>query len=809
MGKAKRDAKTLVLEGLRGVKRAEMRLERGIKRRLGYNVPAEKAKGPRVHPWTKENPGSPHVVDELAKRHCCGCGSCAQTCPKGAITMSMDEEGFFYPVVDRAACVECGLCVKACPTLVKQPENDVVDSCYAEWSDEKTRLESSSGGMFTELARHVLSEGGAVFGAALDEDGVVRHRRADSERELAALRGSKYVQSQTGECYREARELLEAGRSVLYTGCPCQVAGLYAFLGRDYPNLLTADLVCHGAPSPGLLRRYLEETYGGRAVSVSFRDKAVFGWQANMRVALADGSVVNESAARDPYARMFLSCLANRPFCAHCKFARLPRVGDFTLGDWWGVKRHDKSFDDGNGTSLVLVNNERARGVLDGLAPRLERLREFSLELAQPRNGAIDHPLAAHPARARFFGLLGRQSFGKSVRYALGNRFDVGLFGLWYGQNYGSILTYFGLVKVLEGMGLSVALLANPLGSDAGDRGQPTAFARRQGFFITKRRPLSKMGECNAFCDAFMVGSDQLWNPGLSRPYGQSYFLGFADPDKKRIAYGTSFGKADHKMEPRYRERSRYELAQFDAISVRDDFSRRVLSEDYGLGSVKVLDPVLVCDPAEYEALAERAEAPTWVGGHAPAAGERYLLAYVLDPDEGTADLLAEVAQKTGLPVVVALDMNPKKVDENQGLFSGAWKRQVYVLDEPTPEQWLAAFAAADAVLTDSFHGTLFSYVFHRDFVAFPNAARGKGRFDDVLAVLGLQERALPSLEGHVDEVTTLLGHPIDFERSDALLAVERSHSRRWLRTALFSFKRVPTDRAYALVEEKASDERR
>lgn len=805
MGKGKRAAKRLVLNSLRAIKRAELRLERGVKRRLGYEVPVEMDRGPYVHPWTRENPGSPRVVDELAKRHCCGCGSCAQACPKGAVSMAQDEEGFYYPMVDRARCVGCGLCVKACPVLADLPRNDVTDVCYAVWSDDRTRLESSSGGMFAELARFVLESGGVVFGAALDEDCVVRHRGVDYVEGLAALRGSKYVQSQTGSCYLEARELLDAGRSVLYTGCPCQVAGLYAFLGRDYPNLLTADLICHGAPSPGLLARYLEETYGGRAASVRFRDKSVFGWEANMRVTLADGAVVNESAARDPYSRMFLTCLANRPFCAHCKFTRVPHVGDFTLGDWWGIEKHDRSLNDGNGTSLVLVNNARARAVFEGLAPRLERVREFPLSAAQPRNGAIDHPLAAHPARARFFDLLGRQDFGKSVRYALGNRFDVGLFGLWYGQNYGSILTYFGLVRVLEGLGLSVVLLANPLGSDAGDRLQPTAFARRQGFSISKRRPLSRMRECNAFCDAFMVGSDQLWNPSLSRPYGQSYFLGFADPDKKRIAYGTSFGREDHRMEPRYRERSRYELAQFDAISVRDDFSRRVLSEDYGLGSVKVLDPVLVCDPAEYEELARRAGKPSWVGGCGPAAGERYLLAYVLDPDEATAGLLAEVARRTGLPVAVALDMNPKKVDENQALFSGARKDQVYVLDEPTPEQWLAALSGAEAVLTDSFHGTLFAYVFHRDFVAFPNVARGKGRFDDVLRVLGLEDRALPALADHVDDVIGLLGRSVDFGRADARLAVEREHSLRWLRTALFSFKRVETDRAYVRVEEGQS----
>lgn len=809
MGRASRKAKDLIIKGLRGAKRAELRVERGVKRRLGYDVPAKKGDGHYVHPWSKEHPGNPAVVDELDARHCCGCGSCAQACPKRAITMEMDDEGFYYPRVDRRLCVGCSACVRACPVLLDQPQNDAVETCYAVWSDEKTRLGSSSGGMFSELARKTLAAGGAVFGAAYDEDGVVRHHMVDSEEDLSSLRGSKYVQSQTGECYLEARELLKAGRPVLYTGCPCQVAGLYAFLGRDYPNLLTADLICHGSPSPGLLKRYLDETYDGRAVSASFREKDAFGWTMGMSVRMRDGSVVRETASRDPYCRMFSACLGNRPFCSHCKFARVPRVGDFSLGDWWGVERCDKELSDGNGTSLVLVNNARARKAFKGLRGGLALVRELPLAAAKARNGAIDHPLAAHSARARFFGLLGRQSFGKAVRSCLDNRFDVGLFGLWYGQNYGSILTYFGLVKVLEGLGLSVALLANPLGSDAGDRRQPTAFARRQGFFITKRRPLSKMHECNDFCDTFMVGSDQLWNPGLSRPYGMSYFLGFADPTKKRIAYGTSFGKGDHHIEPRYRERSRLELERFDAISVRDDFSRELLARDYGLGSVKVLDPVLVCDSSLYAELASGADELRFVGGHAPSAGEGYLLAYMLDPNERTAGLLAEVSERLGMPVAVALDMNPKKVDENQALFRGAWRRGVYVLDEPTPEQWLAAIEGSEAVLTDSFHGTLFSHVFQRRFVALPNPLRGKDRFDDALGVLGLGDRAVAGLEGHVDEVVELLERPVDYERSNALLATERAHSLRWLKNALFSFKRVSTDRAFVLVEEKDVDERR
>ena len=808
MGSVGKAARKVIIEGLRRAKRAEARAERVIKRRLGYDGPLEGERDSSAHPWESQDPGTPKIVDELAGAHCCGCGSCAQSCPKGAISMVRDEEGFYYPSVDHEACVNCGICVKRCPVLSGQPKNDPVTSCLATWSDRETRLESSSGGMFTVLARHVLSRGGVVFGAAYDEGLVVRHRMVDSEEGLAALRGSKYVQSQTGECYRQARELLEEGKPVLYTGCPCQVAGLCAFLGREYENLLTVDLICHGAPSPGLFERYLKETYDGLQTGVSFRDKRVFGWTASMSVRLADGAVADEAASRDPYMRMFSACLANRPFCSHCKFTRLPRVADLTIGDFWGIGGVDRELDDGNGTSVVLVNNARARAVMDELAPSLERVREFPLQTARARNGAIDGPLPAHPARERFFGLLRFQPFGKAVRYALAPRFDVGVFGLWYGENYGSILTYFGLVKVLESMGLSAALIANPLGSDRGDLLQPTAFARRQGFYITKRRPLSRMHECNAFCDAFMVGSDQLWNPALSGPYGHSYFLSFANPDKRRIAYGTSFGKGGLKVSPRYHERSRYELSRFDAISVRDDFSKQTLRDEYGVGSVKVLDPALLCDPVEYSKLAERANAATFLEGRDPDTSDGYLFAYMLDPNEGSLDALSELGERMGVPVVVALDMNPKLLQARQGLFSGGWRRGVYVLDEPTPEQWLRVLSESEAVLTDSFHGTLFSHVFQKRFVCLPNGMRGRERFSDVLGILGLEDRAVDGLDGNLDAVAGLLATPIDYAASNALLAVERENSRRWLEDAVFTSKCVSTDRAYARVEKKAVDSR-
>lgn len=211
---------------------------------------------------------------------CTGCGACAARCPQRAIRMEIGEEGFVWPVVDTDKCVGCGLCARICPAEHPVCENAEKPECLAAAAADELRRDSSSGAVFPLLAERVLQEGGTVFGAARDEDGTVRHIGVDDLDGLRKLKSSKYVQSETGNCYRQAEELLKAGREVLFSGTPCQIAGLNAFLGRKYDNLLTVDVVCHGVPSPLAFRRYAEElTEEGKkkVLAVNFRDK-VRGW---------------------------------------------------------------------------------------------------------------------------------------------------------------------------------------------------------------------------------------------------------------------------------------------------------------------------------------------------------------------------------------------------------------------------------------------------------------------------------------------------------------------------------------------------
>ena len=304
---------------------------------------------------------------------CTGCRACAQSCPYGCITMEADSEGFRRPVADTTRCTECGLCTAACPVLNRPVSGGLPAAYAAKNRDEAVRAVSSSGGVFTLLAEHVLAQGGVVFGAAYDADFKVEHRMVESLGQLSALRGAKYAQSNIGDSFRQVKEQLSAGKPVLFSGTPCQTAGLRAFLGKDTPNLLLVDQVCHGSPSPAVWEQYLrwqseQKADGHRPVTVNVRAKDT-GW-ANYSVDIRWPYGVNYASSRnsDPYLRAYLESLCLRPSCHRCSFKGLNRISDFTLGDYWGVWDQLPAMSDNKGTSIVLVHTEKAKSLWEQLS---------------------------------------------------------------------------------------------------------------------------------------------------------------------------------------------------------------------------------------------------------------------------------------------------------------------------------------------------------------------------------------------------------------------------------------------------------
>lgn len=329
-------------------------------------------------------------------------------CPHGAIAMGQDGEGFCVPAIDRSLCTECGLCDRTCPVLGHPPEIPGGGTAYAVINhDEEIRRESSSGGVFTALARQVLGRGGVIFGARYDENLEVVHGWAEDEAGLKDFRGSKYTQSRMENSFRECRDFLKTGRLVLFSGTPCQIAGLVAYLREPYENLILIDFICHGVPSPKVWQEYKkfhEKKSAARIVRTASRRKDC-GWkQFSLAFTFGNASEYCQTLDRDWYLQLFLRDICLMESCYQCRFKTQPgcrRPSDITLADFWGVQHEYPELDDDGGTSLVVAHSERGRQLLAGLENCLAK--EIPLESGMRHNPSYCTAVKRPNGRDTFF----------------------------------------------------------------------------------------------------------------------------------------------------------------------------------------------------------------------------------------------------------------------------------------------------------------------------------------------------------------------------------------------------------------------
>ena len=339
------------------------------------------------------------------KRNCCGCGACANACPVKCIKMNADLEGFLYPQADTSVCTDCGKCNRVCPILKDKPENLPLPLAYAAVNRfDGTRKASSSGGIFSLLAEYVLGQNGVVFGAAFNDGFSVVHISAEDEQGIALLRGSKYVQSDTGDSFSRAKQFLDGGRTVLFTGTPCHIAALTAFLGRPYPNLITQDVICHGTPSPAVWKEYLKyrsALAGSEIAEVCFREKLDKKNSTSVYFRFKNGAeYIKTPHGRDDFMKLFLYNKCLRPSCHHCKFKGLRR-SDITLADFWGIGAVAPEMNDKKGVSLVLANTPKGEEILTAVRNNLT-LKKVGFKRSLIKNPSYFHSALPHPARKRF-----------------------------------------------------------------------------------------------------------------------------------------------------------------------------------------------------------------------------------------------------------------------------------------------------------------------------------------------------------------------------------------------------------------------
>lgn len=333
----------------------------------------------------------------ICKEECSGCSACMNICPKNCIDMVEDEFGFRYPNINKEICINCHLCEKVCPFYIKKDNKVFTPTVFAcQNSDDVIRKASSSGGVFSMLADYVLDNNGAVYGAEINDSLEVHHIRITSKDQLYRIRGSKYIQSHIDDSFKKIRLDLNEDKKVLFAGTGCQIAGLKSYLKKDYNQLITVEVACHGVPSEKAFRQYIDDNekyFDSKVKTINFRDK-VSGWNNySIMLSFEDGKSISQNAMQNDFMKGYIHNLYLRPSCKICSYKSMSSGSDILLGDFWGVNELKEPWNDNQGTSVVFINTLKGKDVFEKIKNDLV-IKEVDLEFAIRFNPCIIQPVA-------------------------------------------------------------------------------------------------------------------------------------------------------------------------------------------------------------------------------------------------------------------------------------------------------------------------------------------------------------------------------------------------------------------------------
>ena len=699
----------------------------------------------------------------LKKKTCTGCHACYNICPTNAIEMKLDKWGLLVSSVNVSTCVYCGKCADVCPQINPMFKNTPAPSCYAIKADDAVLEECSSGGVFPLLCDYVLSQGGYVCGPIYDSDMNVVFKITNDRAILKKMQGSKYVFSEMGNIYKEIKEKLDANKLVLFTGCPCQVAGVKNFIGKN-DKLITADLLCAGLPSKSVFQRYLKDVSDEKKiVDVQFRSKKYPYGTTVMK--FDDGT--ERVQRHDLYFLGFLSDLYKSDACAECTFANTPRQGDLSIGDLWKADLILDDTDLSRGMSCVLVNNDIGRELFNKIYKNAPYCKKISLKFLR-RYNRLHNARPSNMARARFFSMLDRgQPLLKSISYSVKWKYDVGITGFWRVRNFGGVLTYYALYKLVLDLGLEPLMIEARYNSKGLPSSPALLGAKYPGYYLARyRNTVDEQYELNEHASKFIVGSDQVWNRDLlNQSTVECYMLDFVDDPMKRISIASSFGTGSLKGTEEEQQKFIELLKKFDSVSVRENSGVK-LCDKLGIKATRILDPVLLCDEKHYMDLIDSSDAVL------PTNYAFYYLGNVSSPNIET------VAQKMGYGII-KIRRRPKKDDVVP---------ETPVTDIGTVENWLKCIYNSSFVVSDSYHATVFAILFKKPFVLIHGKIKSDDneadKFTTLLNMFGLRDRLFKSAnEVSIED----LMKPIDYDKVHSILEREREISMEWVRKALFN----------------------
>lgn len=358
---------------------------------------------------------------------CTGCGACEKACPQCAIYFQDDNEGFSTPHIQNDKCIECGICNKVCPAL-HMPKTHTIQAAYAaQILDKEALKDSTSGGVFTVLSQEIFRRGGVVYGCVWDKEYNAVVRKAENEEEMKPMRGSKYVWSWAGDNFPEIEQYLKEGRTVMFTGLPCQVAGLKNYLKKDYDRLYLVDFFCGGAPSPYVFHEYLKTITKDipiEQLDFKLRDKEKYGVGVHISYQTKHGRV-HQSYIKNPYFFAYHTKVFHRQPCYHCQYRYEQRVEDITIGDYWGVEKFHPEFDIRAGVSALLINSEKGAELLGSVKQKIQLGETTVPHIAEGNNltlGNVKKEFNAPRFRDAFFRTLKTKGWTAAERKYLYNR---------------------------------------------------------------------------------------------------------------------------------------------------------------------------------------------------------------------------------------------------------------------------------------------------------------------------------------------------------------------------------------------------
>lgn len=738
------------------------------------------------------------------KHKCTNCMACYNICPSDAIEMIEDIDGFVYPSIVEDKCTHCGLCSKKCPALNIEQTKEISQRLEnplaygGHINNEEIREKSSSGGVFSILSKYVLDKGGYVCGARFTKGGICEHVIVDNWNDLAPLRGSKYVQSNINNCLKKIKSLLEQDKYVLFTGTPCQVAGLYAALGKDYEKLITVDLLCKGVPPQKLFIEYLKEITNGQEneiTAINFREKQS-GWRTPSFVVQGQGFLINkpDSYENDNYIAAFVKNLTIRKSCTDCKFNRLPRMGDFSIGDFWGIEHYDRELDNKSGCSIILVNTQKSQIILSESSDYFAKLKEVYVPEIHNYNMISRKPYN-HIYRSYFFEKYANGDYASLtglIKEALNKKDGIGIINYAYSKcNYGSVLTGYALQKVFKKRGYTPANIIFYDNESCPDLNNLLDFNRKHIDFTYPCTTKAQLRDLNNVFQSFIVGSDTMF---LDFEVGQEYFnnvkFQFVDFSKNICSFAVSFGK--QKLE-KWRSKQPYSaeemadakrlLKRFSHISVRETSGVKICKENFGLEAECILDPVFFLTQDEWKKLFLK-------GSSAQKHDTKYIL-YLQKVEDEVKKYIDSIEN-----IDVLYDGDDYEItlaNINTTNYKG-----------PRIEDWLQSIAECETLYTDSFHGMCFAILFNKQFILFDTCGDLFVRCTSLMNKLGIESRLAKS----VDDIKRLLNNPIDYNRVNQKLQENLKTSEAFLEKILYSHEHPDPVRGYMesleiLVEQK------